>query len=148
MTAATTDRRTANLATVSDIYAAFVRGDVPAILDRIAPDCRWEFWTDNRAQLAGVPTLQPRIGPAGVAEFFVTASQLEFHDFQILDVVGGDRQVVAEVTIAYTTSTGSRLSDEELHLWTFNEEQQVVRLRHYVDTAKHLAAFAGENTTA
>ncbi len=25
---------------------------------------------------------------------------------------------------------------------------RVVRLRHYVDTAKHIAAFAGEDTTA
>ena len=107
MTASTNDRTTANLAAVSDIYAAFGRGDIPAILDRIAPDCRWEFWTDNRAQLAGVPTLQPRMGPAGVAEFFVTASQLEFHDFQILDVVGGERQVVAEVTLDYTRRRGS-----------------------------------------
>jgi ketosteroid isomerase-like protein len=30
--------------------------------------------------------------------------------------------------------------DEELHLWTFNDNGKVVRLRHYVDTAKHLDA--------
>ena len=142
MTASTTDRMTANMATVSDIYAAFGRGDIPAILDKIAPDCRWEAWADNRAQLAGLPTLQPRIGPAGVADFFVIVGQLEFHDFQLLDMVAGERQVAVEVSIAYTTPTGARLSDEELHLWTFNEDQQVVRLRHYVDTAKHIAAFA------
>jgi steroid delta-isomerase-like uncharacterized protein len=136
---------TTNAATVSDIYAAFGRGDIPAILDKIAPDCRWEAWADNRAQLAGLPTLQPRIGPAGVADFFVTVGQLEFHDFRVLDMVGGERQVAVEVTIAYTTPTGSRLSDEELHLWTFNENGQIVRMRHYVDTAKHIAAFAQPN---
>ena len=142
MSTATTDRTTANLAIVSDIYAAFGRGDIPAILDRIAPDCRWEAWANNRAQLAGVPTLQPRIGPAGVADFFVTVRQLEVHAFQVLDMVASDRQVAVEVAIAYTTPTGARLSDEELHLWALNEDQQVVRMRHYVDTAKHIAAFA------
>jgi steroid delta-isomerase-like uncharacterized protein len=142
MTVSTTDRMTANVATVTDIYAAFGRGDIPAILDRIAPDCRWEAWADNRAQRAGLPTLLPRIGPAGVADFFVIAGQLEFHDFQLLDTLGSERQVAVEVKIAYTTPTGAHLSDEEVHLWTFNEDQQVVRMRHYVDTAKHIAAFA------
>jgi SnoaL-like polyketide cyclase len=79
--------------------------------------CRWESWADNRAQLAGLPTLQPRIGPAGVADFFVIAGQLEFHDFQILDTVGGERQVVAEVTIAYTTLTGAE-GDRVAVRWT------------------------------
>jgi hypothetical protein len=36
---------------------------------------------------------------------------------------------------------GGRSRDEELHLWTFDEHQQVVRMRHYVDTAKHIAAL-------
>jgi hypothetical protein len=41
VTAATTDRTAANLATITDIYAAFGRGDVPTILDKVAPNCRW-----------------------------------------------------------------------------------------------------------
>ncbi len=141
MTTATADRIAANLATVSDIYAAFGRGDVPSILDKVAPDCRWESWANNHAQHAGVPTLQPRIGPAGVAEFFMVVGELEMHAFAVLDMLASEHQVVAEVTIEYTTPTGFRLSDEELHLWTLDEHQMVTRLRHYVDTAKHIAAF-------
>ena len=142
MTTSTTDRIAANLATISDIYAAFGRGDVPAILDRIAPECRWEAWADNRAQRAGVPTLQPRVGPAGVAEFFVEVAQLQMHDFQLLDALGSERQVVADVEIEYTTPTGKRLRDQELHLWTLDDQQRVIHMRHYVDTAKHIAAFS------
>jgi uncharacterized protein len=147
MSATTTDRAAANLATVNDIYAAFGRGDVPTILDKIAPNCRWEAWANNRAQRQGVPTLQPRNGPAGVGEFFAVVGELHIDDFQVLDVVAGERQVAVEVVIEYATPTGGRLRDEEVHLWTFDEHQQVTRLRHYVDTAKHIAAFAGENTT-
>jgi len=148
MSISTTDRTAANAATVSAIYAAFGRGDVPTILDTIAPDCRWEAWANNRAQRQGVPTLQARTGPAGVAAFFATVGELQVHDLQVLDVVAGERQVAVEVLIDFSTPTGGRAREEELHLWTLDERQQVTRMRHYVDTAKHIAAWAGEDTTA
>ena len=147
MTATTAGRSTTNRAIVNDIYNAFGRGDVPAILDRIAPDCHWESWENNRAQRQGVPTLQPHTGPTGVAQFFAAVGELEIHDFQVLDVLASDHQVAAEVVIDFSTPAGGRSRDEELHLWTLNNHHQVTRLRHYVDTAKHIAAFAGEDTT-
>ncbi len=147
MSAATTDRTAANEAHIAEIYAAFGRGDVPTILDKIAPQCRWESWANNRAQRHGVPTLQPRTGPAGVAEFFAAVGELQIQDFQVLDIVAGERQVAVEVVIEYTTPQGGHSRDEELHLWTFDEDQKVVRMRHYVDTAKHIAAFEGQDTT-
>jgi ketosteroid isomerase-like protein len=147
MTSATsTDRATANLATVAEIYAAFGRGDVPTILDKIATDCRWDAWANNYAQQADVAWLRPRTGPAGVAEFFAVLAELRIHDFQVLDLVVGEHQVTAEVVIDFTTPSGGRLRDEELHLWTLDEQQKIVRFRHYVDTAKHIAAFAGSDT--
>ncbi|MEP6659342.1 MAG: nuclear transport factor 2 family protein [Acidimicrobiales bacterium] len=63
-----------NLATVTALYEAFGRGDVPAILERLADDCAWEAWSDNSAVKAGVPWLQPRVGKAGVAEFFAVVA--------------------------------------------------------------------------
>lgn len=146
MTITGTDRATANLATVADIYAAFGRGDVPTILDKIAPACQWDWWTNNYAQKADVAWLRPRTGPAGVAEFFAVLAGLDMHDFQVLDLVAGERQVSAEVTIEFSTPTGGRLRDEELHLWTLDDQQKVVRFRHYVDTAKHISVFAGEDS--
>jgi ketosteroid isomerase-like protein len=147
MTTTSTDRATANLATVADIYAAFGRGDVPTILDKVAADGRWESWAKNYAQQAGVPWLRPQIGPAGVADFFAVLAGLEMHDFRVLDLIAGERQVTAEVVIDFSTPSGGRLRDEELHLWTLDEQQKIVRFRHYVDTAKHIAASAGEDTT-
>ncbi len=147
MTATTADRSTANLATIKKIYDAFGRGNIAAILDKIAPDCRWESWENNRAQREGVPTLQPRTGPAGVAQFFAAVGELEIHDFQVLDILASERQAAVEVMIDFSTPAGGHSRDEEVHLWTLNDHQQVTRLRHYVDTAKHIAAFAGEDTT-
>ena len=43
---------------------------------------------------------------------------------------------------------GGSYRDEELHLWTFDDEGKVSRLRHYTDTAKHISAAKGEDTTA
>ena len=39
-----------HIATVSAIYEAFGRGDVGAIMERLADDVRWEDWPDNSAQ--------------------------------------------------------------------------------------------------
>jgi ketosteroid isomerase-like protein len=145
---ATPDRAAANLATVQEIYAAFGRRDVPAILDVIAEDCHWEAWAGNSAQQAGVPDMQPRSGPSGVGEFFAAVAELEIHEFKVLDYMTGRDQIAAEVVIEASTPAGGRFRDEEVHLWTLGAGGKVVRLRHYVDTAKHIAAAAGKDTTS
>jgi ketosteroid isomerase-like protein len=53
-----------------------------------------------------------------------------------------DNQVAAEVVIEVEIPvTGGHYRDEEMHLWTFDETGKVIRLRHYIDTAKHIAAW-------
>jgi ketosteroid isomerase-like protein len=127
--------------TITAIYEAFGRGDVPAILERLHPDVRWESWSDSTAQAAGVPWLQPRSDRAGVAEFFALVGEWEIHEFKVLDVLASDRQVAVEVIMDATVpATGQSFRDEELHLWTVDEAGLVVRMRHYLDTAKHMQA--------
>lgn len=131
---------TDSLAIVQSIYAAFGQGDVPAILDRLADDVHWEAWDDNSAQKAGVPWLQPRRGKAGVLAFFQLLGAGKVHDFQVLSPMANDNQVAAEIVIDLELPDAGRYRDEEIHLWTLNEAGQVVRMRHYVDTAKHIVA--------
>lgn len=130
------------VATVQSIYAAFGRGDIPAILAVLDEHVAWEAWDDNRAAVAGVPWMQPRTGPAGAGAFFgVLGAGLKIHDFQVLSVMVGEAQAAVEVTIdAEVVATGRRYRDEEIHLWTFNAAGKVVRFRHYLDTAKHVWA--------
>jgi uncharacterized protein len=131
-----------NLETVQEIYAAFGRGDIEAIVEKVADDVRWESWeAGNTAQDAGVPDLLPRSGKGGVLEFFGVVGGMQIDDFRVLDFLASERQVVVEVDITLVDGD-TRMRDEELHLWTFDDEGKVVRLRHYVDTAKHMA-FAG-----
>jgi uncharacterized protein len=128
------------LETVQSIYAAFGRGDVPAIIALMADDVEWESWSDNSAQRAGVPWLAPGRGKAGVAAFFQLVGRFTIHEFQVLSIMASDRQVAAEFVIDVTPPGGRRYRDEEMHLWTFGADGKVTRLRHYTDTAKHIAA--------
>ncbi|MFW3173022.1 nuclear transport factor 2 family protein [Geodermatophilus sp. CPCC 206100] len=134
---------TDNAATVARLYEAFGRGDVPTILAALADDVRWEDWADNHAQRAGVAHLAPRRGPEDVAGFFELLRGWTVERFEVLDLIGTGRQVVAEVSASFRTPGGGRLEDEELHLWTFDDAGRVTRLRHYADTAKHIAATGG-----
>lgn len=131
-----------HLATVGTIYEAFGKGDIPTILSHMADDVQWEQWADNAAQKAGVPWLAPRTGPAGVLSFFqYLGSNMQVSDFQVLSMMAGGNQVAVEFVIeANIPATGGHYRDEEMHLWTFNDAGKVTRLRHYTDTAKHIAA--------
>lgn len=131
-----------HLATVAAIYEAFGRGDIPAIVEQVSDDVQWEAWADNTAQKVGVPWLLPRQGKAGVLEFFrVVAETLEIQEFNVLSIMAGGNQVAAEFVITAKVNGKATYSDEEMHLWTFDETGKVTRLRHYLDTAKHAAAW-------
>jgi ketosteroid isomerase-like protein len=144
---ARTDATAEHLATVKAIYAAFGQSNVPAILERLAEDVHWEQWEDSFAQRADVPWLRPRTGREAVPEFFSIVGSSEISEFAVRDLMASRNQVVAEVVIDAALPDGGRYRDEELHLWTFNDEGKITSMRHYTDTAKHIAASRGEDTT-
>lgn len=133
---------TSPLATVQGIYESFGTGDIPAIIAKLAPDVAWEQWdVDNFAQKAGVPWLQEMRGPEGALAFFQVIGQWNFHSFEVKSLMEGPNQVAVEFWVDVTIQPGNqRIQEEEIHLWTFNDAGQVVRFRHYSDTAKHIAA--------
>ena len=126
---------TDNAQTVQGIYEAFGRGDIEAIIEKLAPDVAWESWEDNHATHGAVPYMVPRHDRDGVRAFFGEVARIGVQDFQVLDLMASERQVVAEIRIVTP-----RFTDEELHLWTFGDDGLVHRFRHYNDTAKHIAA--------
>jgi uncharacterized protein len=133
---------------VNGLYAAFGRGDIPAILELVADDIRWEQWADSFAQRADVPSLQARDGREGAAEFFGAIADWDVTEFSVLDLAASEKQVIAEIVIEAKLPNGGRFRDEELHLWGFDSDGKINRMRHYVDTAKHIAAEQGEDTTS
>lgn len=130
-----------NQTVIGHIYEAFGKGDVPAILEHISEDVKWEHWEKNYAQVQGVPYLQAGKGKKGAGDFFASLGAIEMRDFKVLGILAGGNKVCAEVVIEFKVkATGKILRDEELHLWTLNERGQVIAFRHYVDTAKHIEA--------
>jgi ketosteroid isomerase-like protein len=125
-----------NISTVQEMYAAFGRGDIPAILERLDPGVAWDPDADG-----SIPWIVAREGRDGVAEFFAGLDALEFHTFEPRNFLAGGDQVAVTLKIGVTVkATGESLPEDELHLWTFGADGRVTELRHYVDTAAHAAA--------
>ncbi|MBP6010651.1 MAG: nuclear transport factor 2 family protein [Alphaproteobacteria bacterium] len=134
-----------NLKTVGAIYEAFGKGNVPGILGCISPKAKWESWGGNSAQRAGVPWMKEQHGSDGVAAFFAYIGKWKVNGFAVKNVMASGANVAAEVEVDFeVTQTGGRIQDEELHYWTFDERGRVTGLRHYSDTAEHIAAFRGK----
>jgi ketosteroid isomerase-like protein len=132
-----TDRR----AIVGKIYELFGKGDVPAILEHVSEDARWDRWEKNAAQDKGVPYLQARKGKQGAADFLASLAAVEMREFTVGGILAGGNQVCAEIVIEFKVkATGKLLRDEQLHLWTLDDRGRVVAFRHYLDTAKHIEA--------
>ena len=129
-----------NAKIVQGIYDAFNRQDAEGILEPLADDVAWEHWENNYAVKSGeVPYLVERNGKQGVMEWLGSLQGIEMRGMEIHNILEGDNEVAVSFSISFTVkATGKVLSDEEMHLWTFGPDGKIVRLRHYVDTAKHL----------
>lgn len=131
--------------TVQEMYAAFGRGDVPAILERLDPNIEWEY----NASPTEVPWLQPRQGRSGAADFFTSLGELEFHRFEPKAILAEGNLVVVLLDVEVTVrKTGTRADElEEVHIWHFGDDGLVTRFRHRADTLKQLRAWQGTATS-
>jgi hypothetical protein len=108
----------------------------------LADDVDWELWEDNFAQQYDVPYLRYKKGAQSVIDFFQEVAKLGIKEFKVLSVMEGVGQIAAEIEMETAA-----FRDEEIHLWTFNADGKVSRFRHYVDTAKHIAAAGRANSS-
>ena len=131
-----------NVETVKEIYTAFGRNDVAAILERLHEDVKWN---DHHTLVELPPWLQPRRGREGVAEFFRCLGELEFETYIPYRFLTDGPYVVSLLNVAFTVKeTGTRIeNDAEAHLWELDDDGRVVALRHLVDTHAHYDAWRG-----
>jgi ketosteroid isomerase-like protein len=129
-----------NIPTVQAIYQCFGQGDVPGILAHVASDVAWDHWRDNSSQKAGVPWMRAGTGHEAAIGFFTALNEaMEFKAFDVQNLMEGGNQVAATVSIdVVSRASGEPSSDEEVHLFTFNDEGKVSAFRHYGDTVKQL----------
>jgi uncharacterized protein len=132
---------TNNITTVNNIYEAFAKGDVTTILNSLSEDVEWEPWNGNYGQRGGVSWLKEGKGKEGVLDFFMIVGGFIINDFQVLSVMGNENHVAAEIQFdAFIPATGIHLKEEEIHLWTFDDQGLVTRFKHFSDTAKQIPA--------
>jgi hypothetical protein len=130
-----------NLQTTREIYEAFSRGDVPAILLNLSEDVEWEYGATSTE----VPWLQRRQGRDGAGAFFSSLTAIDIQRFTPKEFLDGGKVVVVLVDIEFTVrATGKRVAEvDEVHIWHFNDRGQVTRFRHRVDTQQHALAYHG-----
>jgi ketosteroid isomerase-like protein len=135
-----TTTTTTHVGTVSEIYAAFGRGDVAFIIDHLADDVAW----DQGLRSTAIPWFQPRTGKQEVGEFFSALGQgLALTTFEPQVLAADGDNVVAVVRLAGTIlSTGYPVEEDLMvHRWILNGDGKVASFRHIGDLARQEIPF-------
>lgn len=122
---------------VQSIYAAFGKGDIPALLGTLADDIEWTFPGPKQIPFAGV-----KKGRAQVQEFFAQVmGSVDILEFQPLQFVAqGDTVVVLGREKVKVKATGKTFETRWAHAHTV-KGGKVATMREHTDTAAIAAAF-------
>ena len=128
-----------NVSTVAGIYEAFGRGDVPAILDRLADDVQWE----QGIRTTAIPYYVPGVGKQHVVSFFENlAANLDLSHFEPLAICDGGDIVTVPIRYAGRIIGGGEIAmDMECHVWRFCADGKVASFNHILDLAVQERAF-------
>lgn len=124
---------------IKALYAAFGRGDVPAVLGTFDPQIRWSE-AEGFLYEAG----SPYIGPQAVAEGVFMRITSDVQDFTVHPGRyhdAGDTVVVEGRYKGTWKSTGTPVDAQFAHVWHLRDGK-IVRFDQYTDT-KQWAAAAG-----
>ncbi len=127
-----------NIQLIRQIYEAFARVDVPAVLDALADDVDWRFHGP-----ATIPFGGSRRGREEVAQFFAAlAEYVEADHFTPQEefIASGDRVIVLGRERMRVKSTGSAWDTEWVHVWTIRDGK-VAEFQEFSDTAAIVDAF-------
>ena len=128
------------LSTVQEIYSDFDRGDVPAILARLADDVVWETEAPAIISFSGI-----RRGIGEVKGFFEGIAndhsnpQLNMTEF----VASGDTVAAIGRYEATMKATGKKVNTPVGHYWKFRDGK-VVRYVGFINSAAFVEAMRSE----
>ena len=132
----------ANIKVVQDAYAAFGRGDVPAVIAMLTPDVTWESVGNPK----DFPALGMHKGPAAVSEFFkLLGTLLTFQAFSPKDfyAAGSDMVFVLGHYDRTVIKTGEQANSDFVHVFTIRGGK-IAAYREFADTATLADAWRGE----
>jgi uncharacterized protein len=129
-----------NVKTITSVYDAFARGDIPTVIDALDDDVDWA----SEAASTDVPWWGPRHGKAGVIAFFeALGTSMEVTEFTPLVVVGDGDDVLAVVRYEAKSRTNGKAASMDLHHhWRFRDGK-IVGYRGAEDTLQTLEVFRG-----
>lgn len=127
---------------VKDLYAAFQRGDLSAILARVADDVDWR---NDSVASRECPWNGDFSGKTKLPGFFqAIAEHLELPVFEVKAVAASGPYVAVQLRIqGNVRKNGRSWANDAIHFWTFNDGGHVTKYRHFNDTAAELAAWRG-----
>lgn len=128
-----------NIALVRQLYADFSRGDIPAILSRLATDVEW-----NEPPSGPPPFGGTHRGREAVGQFFQRlATTAEVEEFQPRQFLAQGDVVVALGHYRFRArETGQAWETDWAMVWEFRDEE-VVRFQILKDSAAEVAALQG-----
>jgi ketosteroid isomerase-like protein len=129
-----------NVKTITGIYEAFGRGDIPTVIDALADDVDWA----SEAASTDVPWWGPRHGKAEVLAFFeALGTAMELNEFTPLLIVGDGDDVLTLVHYQSTSRANGTTATMELHHhWKFGDGK-ITRYRGSEDTLQTLEVYRG-----
>ena len=127
-----------NIKIIKDVYDAFGRGDVAAVLDAVADDVDWAA----EAAGSGAPWYGVRHGKGEVVKFFEAfGAVMEVQEWTPLAFAASDADVHAVVRIRATSrATGKPLAMNLHHFFTLRDGK-IAYYRGTEDTAQTEAAL-------
>lgn len=130
-----------NVQRIQEHFTAFGKGDFSAVLDTIAEDVDWQS-PATRSIKEEMPWAKPRHSREEVSSFFkelldnVQPKKFEIFQFTAQD----DRVIVEGMNSGKVKSTGCAYEHDWVMVFTLRDGE-IVRHRHYYDTADILMAF-------
>jgi len=118
---------------VKDLYAAFGRGDVPAVLGAFGAAIEWK-----EAEGFVYADRNPYIGPQAVAEgvFGRIIGDVDSFAATPVNIIDGGDTVVAEGRYTGTwRATGTPVDAQFAHVWQVRDGK-IVRFQQYTDTSQ------------
>jgi ketosteroid isomerase-like protein len=130
----------ANIKTITQVYEAFGRGDVAAILDAITDDVDWAA----EAASSAAPWYGVRHGRDAVAAFFSDfGSTMEVEEFTPVSFAANDTDVLTVVRFRARSRSTGKTSEMNLHHYFKFRDGKIAYYRGSEDSAQTEAVLRG-----
>jgi ketosteroid isomerase-like protein len=130
-----------NVNTVKAMYDAFGRGDVPSVINALAPDIEW-LEAENFIYADG----NPYIGPNAVLEGVFMRIAADWDGFAVAPaaVLDAGETVIGHGYYSGTyKKNGKAVKAQFAHFFTFRDGK-IAKFQQYTDTAQFKQATAGQ----